>query len=96
MKKVLIANRGEIAVRAARACYELGLETVAIYSKEDEGSLHRFKTDQSYLVGAGKKPAEAYLDIEGIIAIAKSSGCDAVYPGYGFLAENGHFAERCA
>lgn len=96
MKKVLIANRGEIAVRAARACYELGLETVSIYSKEDEGSLHRFKTDQSYLVGAGKKPAEAYLDIEGIIAIAKRSGCDAVYPGYGFLAENGHFAERCA
>lgn len=96
MKKVLIANRGEIAIRAARACYELGLETVSIYSKEDEGSLHRFKTDQSYLVGEGKKPAEAYLDIEGIIAIAKHADCDAVYPGYGFLAENSRFARRCA
>lgn len=96
MKKVLIANRSEIAIRAARACFELGLETVAIYSKEDESSLHRFKTDQSFLVGEGKKPAEAYLDIEGIIAIAKQSQCDAVYPGYGFLAENSHLAQRCA
>lgn len=96
MKKVLIANRGEIAIRAARACFELGLETVSIYSKEDESSLHRFKTDQSFLVGEGKKPAEAYLDIEGILAIAKQSGCDAIYPGYGFLAENSRLAQRCA
>ena len=94
MKKLLVANRGEIAIRIIRACYEMGIESVAIYSREDEGSVHRFKADQSYLVGKGKKPAEAYLDIEDIIRIAKMSGCDAVHPGYGFLAENRLFAQR--
>lgn len=96
MKKVLIANRGEIAIRIIRACYELGLESVAIYSKEDENSVHRFKADESYLVGLGKKPAEAYLDIENIIEAALANGCDAIHPGYGFLAENSKFARRCA
>ncbi|MCZ0717230.1 pyruvate carboxylase [Aerococcus kribbianus] len=95
MKKVLVANRGEIAIRVFRACFELGIETVAIYAKEDEASVHRFKADESYLVGAGKKPVEAYLDIEGIIAIAKDTGADAIHPGYGFLSENVHFARRC-
>lgn len=94
MKRVLVANRGEIAIRIIRACYETGIESVAIYSKEDESSVHRFKADRSYLVGEGKKPAEAYLDIEDIIRIAKMSGCDAVHPGYGFLAENENFAKR--
>ncbi len=94
MKKVLVANRGEIAIRIMRACYEIGIESVAIYSKEDESSVHRFKADQSFMVGRGKKPAEAYLDIEDIIRIAKMSGCDAVHPGYGFLAENKKFAQR--
>ncbi|WP_010013773.1 ATP-binding protein, partial [Loigolactobacillus coryniformis] len=95
MKKVMIANRGEIAVRIIRACEELGLETVGIYAKEDEYSLHRFKADEAYLVGAGKQPIAAYLDIEDIIRIAKMSGADAIHPGYGFLSENAQLARRC-
>ncbi|UOY93766.1 pyruvate carboxylase [Ectobacillus sp. JY-23] len=95
IQKVLVANRGEIAIRVFRACTELGLRTVAIYSKEDTGSYHRYKADEAYLVGAGKKPIDAYLDIEGIIEIAKSNQVDAIHPGYGFLSENIHFAKRC-
>ncbi|MFD2208702.1 pyruvate carboxylase [Virgibacillus halophilus] len=95
IKKVLVANRGEIAIRIFRACTELGLRTVAIYSQEDSGSYHRYKADESYLVGSGKKPIDAYLDIEGIIKIAKQVGVDAIHPGYGFLSENIHFAKRC-
>ncbi|MFJ8238059.1 pyruvate carboxylase [Ureibacillus sp. NPDC094379] len=95
LKKVLVANRGEIAIRVFRALTELNLKTVAIYSREDSGSYHRYKADESYLVGAGKKPIDAYLDIEGIIAIAKSCGADAIHPGYGFLSENLEFAQRC-
>lgn len=95
INKVLVANRGEIAIRVFRACFELGIETVAIFAKEDEASVHRFKADESYLVGKGKKPVEAYLDIEGIIAIAKDTGVDAIHPGYGFLSENVTFARRC-
>ncbi|RYL95439.1 pyruvate carboxylase [Sporolactobacillus sp. THM7-4] len=95
IKKLLVANRGEIAIRIARACNELGIRTVAIYSKEDIGSYHRYKTDESYLVGKGKKPIEAYLDIEGIIEIAKAHDVDAIHPGYGFLSENADFARRC-
>ncbi|MBD3106861.1 pyruvate carboxylase [Bacillus sp. AGMB 02131] len=95
IKKVLAANRGEIAIRVFRACTELDIRTVAIYSKEDSGSYHRFKADEAYLVGEGKKPIDAYLDIEGIIEIAKKSGVDAIHPGYGFLSENIHFARRC-
>lgn len=94
MKKVLVANRGEIAIRIFRACTELDIRTVAIYAAEDEYSVHRFKADEAYLVGKGKKPIEAYLDIENIIQIAKKSGADAIHPGYGFLSENLRFAER--
>jgi pyruvate carboxylase len=95
INKVLVANRGEIAIRVFRACTELGIRTVAIYSKEDTGSYHRYKADEAYLVGEGKKPIEAYLDIEGIIEIAKAHGVDAIHPGYGFLSENIQFAKRC-
>jgi len=95
INKVLVANRGEIAIRVFRACTELNIRTVAIYSNEDTSSLHRYKADEAYLVGEGKKPIDAYLDIEGIIEIAKNSDVDAIHPGYGFLSENIHFARRC-
>ncbi|AGT31395.1 pyruvate carboxylase [Geobacillus genomosp. 3] len=95
IRKVLVANRGEIAIRVFRACTELGIRTVAIYSKEDAGSYHRYKADEAYLIGEGKKPIEAYLDIEGIIEIAKTHDVDAIHPGYGFLSENIQFAKRC-
>ena len=94
INKILVANRGEIAIRIFRACTELNIATVGIYSTEDSGSFHRYKADESYLVGEGKKPIDAYLDIEGIIAIAKDSGANAIHPGYGFLAENAEFARR--
>ena len=95
MKKVLVANRGEIAIRIFRALTELQIDTVGIYAQEDEKSVHRFKADEAYLVGKGKKPIEAYLDIEDIIRIAKDSGAEAIHPGYGFLSENIGFARRC-
>ncbi len=93
--KVLVANRGEIAIRIFRACTELNIRTVAIYSQEDAGSFHRYKADEAYLIGKGKKPIEAYLDIEGIIELAKTHEVDAIHPGYGFLSENIEFAKRC-
>ncbi|MBC7984023.1 MAG: ATP-grasp domain-containing protein, partial [Candidatus Obscuribacterales bacterium] len=96
IKALLIANRGEIAIRVMRAAAELGLRTIAIYSQEDRFSLHRMKADESYLVGAGKTPLEAYLDIDDIVRVASEAGADAVHPGYGFLSENPHFAEACA
>ncbi len=96
INKILVANRGEIATRVFRACTELGITTVAIYSEEDEVSLHRFKADEAYLVGEGKGPIDAYLDIEGIIGIAKRNEVDAIHPGYGFLSENELLAKRCA
>lgn len=95
MKKVLVANRGEIAIRVFRALTELGILTVGVYAQEDEGSVHRFKADEAYLVGKGKKPIDAYLDIEDLIRIAKDSGADGIHPGYGFLSENIDFARRC-
>lgn len=95
INKVLVANRGEIAIRIFRACTELNIRTVAIYSKEDAGSYHRYKADEAYLVGEGKKPIDAYLDIEGIVEIAKKYEIDAIHPGYGFLSENTQFARRC-
>lgn len=95
MKKVLVANRGEIAIRVFRACSELHINTVGIYAAEDEYSVHRFKADEAYLVGKGKKPIDAYLDIDDIIRIAKESGAEAIHPGYGFLSENLEFAQRC-
>jgi len=99
MKKIrslLVANRSEIAIRVLRAASELGIRTVAIYSNEDRFALHRFKADESYLVGAGKKPIQAYLDIDDIIRIAREAGVDAIHPGYGFLSENPDFADACA
>ena len=93
--KLLAANRSEIAIRIFRAANELGLRTVGIYSKEDRLGLHRFKADEAYLVGIGKGPVEAYLDIPGIIAIAKQTGADAIHPGYGFLSENPALARAC-
>ncbi|WP_187118409.1 pyruvate carboxylase [Massilibacterium senegalense] len=95
IKKLLVANRGEIAIRIFRACAELSIRTVAIYSKEDSNSYHRFKADEAYAVGEGKQPIEAYLDIEGMIEIAKRTDVDAIHPGYGFLSENATFAKRC-
>ena len=95
INKILVANRGEIAIRILRACNELHIKTVAIYSREDSGSYHRYKADESYIVGVGKKPIDAYLDIEGIIKIAKEANADAIHPGYGFLSENVTFARRC-
>jgi pyruvate carboxylase len=99
MKKIrslLVANRSEIAIRVLRAASELGIRTVAIYSNEDRFALHRFKADESYLVGAGKKPIQAYLDIDDIIRIAREAEVDAIHPGYGFLSENPDFADACA
>ncbi|MGI5921259.1 MAG: pyruvate carboxylase [Syntrophomonadaceae bacterium] len=94
-KKVLIANRGEIAIRIIRACHELGIRTVSIYSKEDKLALFRTKSDESYLIGLNKGPVEAYLSIEEIISLALKKGVDAIHPGYGFLAENPEFAQKC-
>ncbi|HEX8871972.1 MAG TPA: pyruvate carboxylase [Candidatus Acidoferrum sp.] len=96
IKKLLAANRSEIAIRIFRAANELGLGTVAIYSQEDRLALHRFKADEAYQVGTGKGPVAAYLDIPGIIAIAKAHEVDAIHPGYGFLAENPALARACA
>src|SRR5271165_5289680 len=96
IRKVLAANRSEIAIRIFRAANELGMRTVAIYSLEDRLALHRFKADEAYQVGAGKGPVEAYLDIPGIITIAKEHEVDAIHPGYGFLSENPALARACA
>jgi pyruvate carboxylase len=96
IRSLLIANRGEIAIRVMRAATELGIRTIAIHSKEDLFSLHRTKADESYLVGEGKGPVSAYLDIPDIIRIAGEAKADAIHPGYGFLSENPEFAESCA
>lgn len=95
-KRVLVANRGEIAIRIFRACKELGIRTVAIYSNEDKYSLFRTKADEAYLIGENKSPVEAYLNIEEIINLALKKGVDAIHPGYGFLSENAEFAKKCA
>ncbi len=95
IKTLLVANRGEISIRVMRAAHELGIRTISIYSQEDRFSLHRMKADESYLVGEGKGPIEAYLDIEDIIRVALESGADAIHPGYGFLSENPEFADAC-
>jgi len=95
IKKLLIANRSEISIRVMRAATELGISTVAIYSREDRFALHRYKADESYLVGEGKGPIEAYLDIDDIIRIATEAEADAIHPGYGFLSENPDFADAC-
>ncbi len=94
-KRVLIANRGEIAIRIIRACHELGIRTVAIYSEEDKLSLFRTKASESYLIGENKSPVEAYLNIDEIVKLALKKGVDAIHPGYGFLSENPEFARKC-
>src|SRR4029079_2179626 len=95
MKKLLAANRSEIAIRIMRAASELGLRTVAIYSEEDRLGLHRFKADEAYLIGKGKGPIQAYLDIDVIVALAQEKQVDAIHPGYGFLSENPAFSRAC-
>ncbi len=95
-KRLLVANRSEIAIRVFRAATELGMRTVAIYAQEDRLGIHRFKADEAYLVGQGKGPVGAYLDIEGIVTLAKEKGVELIHPGYGFLSENAEFAEACA
>ena len=95
-RKLMAANRSEIAIRVFRAATELGLRTVAIYAQEDRFGVHRFKADEAYLVGQGKGPVGAYLDIESIVALAKERGVDMIHPGYGFLSENAAFARACA
>ena len=95
-RKLLVANRSEIAIRVFRAATELGLRTVAIYAAEDRLAIHRFKADEAYVVGEGKGPVGAYLDIPGIVALAKEKGVDFIHPGYGFLSENAEFAKACA
>ncbi|OBR90076.1 pyruvate carboxylase [Clostridium sp. 001] len=94
-KRVLVANRGEIAIRIFRACKELGITTVAVYSNEDKRSLFRTKADESYMIGKNKGPVEAYLDIDEIIDIALKKNVDAIHPGYGFLSENPELAKKC-
>src|SRR5438445_6079704 len=95
LRKLLVANRSEIAIRCFRAATELGIRTVAVYSHEDRFSLHRFKADESYLIGKPGEPIRTYLDIPGLIALAREQGADAVHPGYGFLSENAAFARAC-
>ena len=94
-KKILIANRGEIAIRIMRAANEMGKKTVAVYAEEDKLSLHRFKADEAYLIGAGLSPVGAYLSIEEIIRVARECGADAIHPGYGLLSENPDFVDAC-
>ena len=94
--KLMAANRSEIAIRIFRAATEMNMRTVAIYAQEDRLAVHRFKADEAYLVGVGKGPVGAYLDIEGIVEMAKERGVNFIHPGYGFLAENADFAEACA
>ncbi|KQQ95515.1 pyruvate carboxylase [Leifsonia sp. Leaf325] len=95
-QKILVANRGEIAIRAFRAAYELGAKTVAVFPFEDRNSLHRLKADEAYQIGEPGHPVRAYLDVAEIIRVARESGADAIYPGYGFLSENPELAEAAA
>ena len=95
-RKLLVANRGEIAIRAFRAAYELDIATVAVFAYEDRNSLHRAKADESYLIGERGHPVRAYLSVEEIVRAARQAGADAVYPGYGFLSENPRLAQACA
>ena len=96
IKKLLVANRSEIATRVFRSATELGIRTVAIYTHEDRYALHRFKADEAYKVGSQGEPIRAYLDYDGILRVAKKQGVDAIHPGYGFLSEKPEFARACA
>ena len=95
IRKLLVANRGEIAIRVFRSAHELGIRTVAIYSHEDRFGMHRLKADEAYLIGKPGEPIRAYLDIDGIVALARHHAVDGIHPGYGFLSENPHFARAC-
>ena len=95
-KKILVANRGEIAIRAFRAAYELGAKTVAVFPYEDRNSMHRLKADEAYQIGEPGHPVRAYLDVDEIIRVAVECGADAIYPGYGFLSENPDLAQAAA
>src|SRR5947209_8739068 len=95
IRKLLVANRSEIAIRVFRSAHELGIRTVAIYAHEDRFALHRFKADEAYRVGNPGEPLRAYLDIGGIVALARQHDVDAIHPGYGFLSENPAFAQAC-
>ncbi len=95
-RKLLVANRSEIAIRVLRAASELGIRTVAVYSHEDRFALHRFKADEAYLVGRGLEPVQAYLNIDEVLRVAGEARVDALHPGYGFLSENPELAEACA
>ncbi len=92
--KLLVANRSEIAIRVFRACNEMGIVTVGIYSEEDKLALHRYKCDEAYQIGAGKGPVAAYLGMDEIVQLALEKGVDAIHPGYGFLSENSEFATK--
>lgn len=96
IEKVLVANRGEIAIRIFRACVEIGVRTVGVYTYEDRYSLHRYKADECYQIGEDKEPLKPYLDMDAIIKVAKDNEVDAIHPGYGFLSENAMFAQKCA
>src|SRR5438309_3380739 len=95
LRTLLVANRSEIAIRVFRTATELGIRTVALFSHEDRFALHRFKADEAYRIGKPGEPIRAYLDIPGIVALAKQHEVDAVHPGYGFLSENAAFARAC-
>src|SRR5690349_1999055 len=95
IRRLLIANRGEIAIRVFRSAHELGIRTVAIYSYEDRYALHRFKADEAYVVGEAGRPLQAYMNFEDIIPLAIEREIDAIHPGYGFLSENAGFARAC-
>ena len=95
IKKILVANRSEIAIRIFRAANELDLKTVAVFAEEDKLALHRFKADEAYQIGRGMGPIEAYLSIDEILRIAKLSGADAIHPGYGLLSESPEFVDAC-
>ena len=93
--KIMVANRGEIAIRVFRACTELGIRTLAIYAHADQLSMHRYKADEAFAVGSTDESVGAYLDQEAIIDVALKHHVDAIHPGYGFLSENAEFARRC-
>ena len=95
IKRLLVANRSEIAIRVFRAATELGIRTIAIYAEQDRLSLHRFKSDEAFIVGRGKGPLEAYLSIDEVLRVAKDAKADAIHPGYGFLSESPEFADAC-
>src|SRR5579884_3354860 len=96
IRRLLVANRSEIAIRVFRSSHELGIRTVAMYSHEDRFALHRFKADEAYRIGRPGEPLRAYLDIDNVIALAREHDVDAIHPGYGFLSENAQFARACA